>query len=406
MAKYLLYIYVLVPLLMPIKCLFAGESCVADNQPGTCGPLDSCQPILDEIKRAGNPIPYILNKKLQSVTCGFDTHNPLVCCVLPKDTNEDNMWPNVNNTPNRAKPKPNPLDKQSGEDEDTEIFDELQNHRNFHLMPLKDCGISDVYRVLGGKRTNLFEMPWMVLIAYDSARGRKLSCGGTLISERYVLTAAHCVSFLGKKLKLSGVVLGEHDVRSDPDCEIIDDKPNCAANVRNVGIEEVKAHPGYSPQSLFDDIAIVRLSEPADFNLDSMKPICLPFTKKLRDKNLVGLGATVAGWGATEDGLQSPVLLNVELPVLKNQICINAYNGTLRIYDSQICAGGVPDEDSCAGDSGGPLTYPFVLEKLGARNVQIGIVSYGPKRCGMGGYPGIYTRVSNYLKWILDNMRD
>ncbi|XP_026760585.2 CLIP domain-containing serine protease HP8-like [Galleria mellonella] len=406
MAKFCLLTSVLVPLLLPVKCLFAGESCIADNQSGTCGPLDNCQPILDEIKRAGNPIPFLLNKKLQSLTCGFDSHEPLVCCVTPTDFNEDPVWSNINNTPNRGKPKPNPLNHPSNsEDYDIEPFDEIQNHRNFHLLP-SSCGISDSDRIIGGKRTRLFELPWMVLIAYDSARGRQLNCGGTLISEWYVLTAAHCVSYLGSKLKLSEVVLGEHDVRKDPDCEKIEDKQYCAPNVRNVGIDEIKAHPGYRPQTLFDDIALIRLSEPADFSLDSMGPICLPFTKELRDKNLVGVSAEVAGWGATEDGLQSPVLLNVELPILHNQDCVDAYNGSIRIYDSQLCAGGVPDKDSCGGDSGGPLIYPGITGKLGLRYVQRGIVSYGTKRCGIGGYPGVYTKISSYMKWILDNMRE
>ncbi|KAM3962539.1 CLIP domain-containing serine protease HP8 [Aphomia sociella] len=411
MAKCSLFINVLVRLLLPAKCLFAGESCIADNQSGICGLLDDCQPVLAEINKAGSPIPFYLNKKLQALTCGFDSDRPLVCCVSPTDIDEDPAWPNINQTPNRGKPEqdptniiPNPLNYPSDNDDDTEL-DEIQRHRNFHLLP-SNCGISDSDRLIGGKRTRLFEMPWMVLIAYDSARGRKLSCGGSLISEWYVLTAAHCVSYLGARLKLSGVVLGEHDVRKDPDCERIEERLYCAPNVRNATIAEIKAHPGYKPQTLFDDIALVRLSEPADFSLDSMRPICLPFTKELRDQDLVGVSADVAGWGATEDGLQSPVLLNVELPILNNQDCVDAYNGSIRIYDSQLCAGGVANKDSCGGDSGGPLIYPGVAGKLGLRFVQRGIVSYGSKRCGIGGYPGVYTRIASYMKWILDNMRE
>lgn len=77
-----------------------------------------------------------------------------------------------------------------------------------------------------------------------------------------------------------------------------------------------------------------------------------------------------------------------------------------QIHDSQLCAGGVPDKDSCGGDSGGPLMYPGRARGVGVRYVQRGIVSYGSKRCGVGGYPGVYTRVAYYMKWILDNIHE
>lgn len=77
-----------------------------------------------------------------------------------------------------------------------------------------------------------------------------------------------------------------------------------------------------------------------------------------------------------------------------------------QIYDSQLCAGGVPEKDSCGGDSGGPLMYPGKAQGVGVRYVQRGIVSFGSKRCGIGGYPGVYTRVSDYMMWILDNIHE
>lgn len=70
------------------------------------------------------------------------------------------------------------------------------------------------------------------LIAHFSARGTKLSCGGTIITRRYILTAAHCVSFLGSRLTLRDVILGEYDIRSDPDCERVEGEVFCAPRVR------------------------------------------------------------------------------------------------------------------------------------------------------------------------------
>ncbi|RVE47480.1 hypothetical protein evm_007891 [Chilo suppressalis] len=403
----------LLALLLPVKCLYAGDSCIGGDHPGTCTRLSDCKPLLDEIMRAGRPMPSHLRIKLEELSCGFESDEPVVCCVAssgnpsvitpdPEITKEPN-FSMVDSTANPLTRKPN-----TGTGTESRVGDvpNVQNHPNLRLLPIKTCGVFDSDKLFGGTRTQLYEMPWMVLLAYESPRGRKLSCGGTLISEWYVLTAAHCVSFLGERLKFTGVVLGEHDVRKDPDCERIEDKQFCAPNIRNVTVETVIAHTGYSPQTLVDDIALLRLSEPADFTLESMRAVCLPVTPKLQNEDLVGRSGIVAGWGATEDGLQSPVLLSVDLPIVGNKECQDAYSGNPRIHDRQICAGGVPDKDSCGGDSGGPLMYPGNVGTKGSRYVQRGIVSYGSKRCGLGGLPGVYTRIAYYMDWILDNMHD
>ncbi|CAG4953649.1 unnamed protein product [Parnassius apollo] len=392
MWKCLLCGIVLYPLLLiPIQCQYAGASCVSnvDSTPGTCVLLQECVPLMKEIKISGSPISPKLRRKLQLLSCGFLYEQPLVCC----STTTDDRVEVVDNGGNKHGM--------------TDIIanggpPDVRTHPNLSLLPTQ-CGVIESDRIFGGNRTRLYEMPWMVLIAYDSARGTKLSCGGTLISERYVLTAAHCVSFLGTRLALSGVILGEYDVRKDPDCERVEGELNCAPNSRNVTIESVIAHPGYNPQDLVDDIALVRLSERADFTLDSMKPICLPTTPELQNEPLDGLKGVVAGWGATENGLQSPVLLSVDLPIVTRKECQAAYNGSPQIHQRQLCAGGVQDRDSCGGDSGGPLMYPG-RTPVGVRYVQRGIVSYGSKRCGVGGFPGVYTNVAYYMDWILDNM--
>ncbi|KAJ2953212.1 hypothetical protein O0L34_g789 [Tuta absoluta] len=433
----------LLALLLTGDCLFAGDSCVAEEErPGTCDLLSQCQPLITEIWRDG--MTAQIRRKLQELACGFQADEPMVCCARPytNDPEEENnpsdwsattgthglgggsQWsrpdsgnPNnnqdwndrnptnrpVTNRPNNNRPTTN-NNRPTNNNQNTNNVQDIRNHRNIELLP-NNCGVLESDRIWGGNRTRLYEMPWMVLVKYDSPRGVKLSCGGTLINERYVLTAAHCVTFLGSRLTLSGIVLGEYDVRKDPDCERVEGEVHCAPNIRNASIEQVIAHPGYSPQNLYDDIALVRLAQPADFTLDSMKPICLPSTPELISETLVGMNGIVAGWGATEDGLQSPVLLSVDLPIIGNRDCQNAYNGNPQIYDRQMCAGGVQDKDSCGGDSGGPLMYPGRIRSGAVRYVQRGIVSYGSKRCGMGGFPGVYTRVASYMDWILDNMR-
>ncbi|XP_041969718.1 CLIP domain-containing serine protease 2-like isoform X2 [Aricia agestis] len=414
--------------------VLTGNSCSGVENLGTCKPLARCPYLLSEIKRAGTPMPAYLRRKLQQLACGYDYDEPLICCESIY-TNIDHTYTTLGQNPPTQDFRPThnwlgsneeheinsrypPQDNYNTNPQDNyntnknknppSYGDDISNHRNFNLLP-KNCGPIEDDRVYGGERTSLFEMPWMVLLAYDSARGTKLSCGGSLITEWYVLTAAHCVSFLGTKLRLQEVVIGEYDTRSDPDCERNEGELVCAPNVQNVAIDRIIAHSGYTPQSLVDDIALIRLARPADFSLDSLKPICLPVTSELRNERLDGQKGVVAGWGATEDGLQSPVLLSVNLPITTNYECSVIYNGSTEIHSTQLCAGGVAGKDSCGGDSGGPLLYPgLVPGRRGgsgtSRYVQRGIVSYGSKRCGIGGFPGVYTRVADYMEWILDNI--
>lgn len=101
----------------------------------------------------------------------------------------------------------------------------------------------------------------------------------------------------------------------------------------------------------------------------------------------------------------SNVLLKVELPIVSTEDCKKVYNEQTKvdITEKQLCAGGKENKDACPGDSGGPLhAAAFLYDDI--RYCQYGIVSFGPKYCGLDGFPGVYTRVPSYLKWILDNM--
>lgn len=85
--------------------------------------------------------------------------------------------------------------------------------------------------------------------------------------------------------------------------------------------------------------------------------------------------------------------------------CQKAYKDhpNVHITQKQLCAGGKENKDSCPGDSGGPLqSAAFVFDDI--RYVQYGVVSFGPKYCGLDGFPGVYTKVASYMKWILDTI--
>ena len=153
------------------------------------------------------------------------------------------------------------------------------------------------------------------------------------------------------------------------------------------------------------DASLDRLRGSMSFKPASVRPICLPLEP---DSQSPGKRALVTGWGSTEDGSAiSQTLRKVQLPVLPNEVCVRAYRDQpfVRIWQRQLCAGGVRARDSCNGDSGGPLQSVAVYGGR-PRFVQHGIVSFGRRNCALQDSPGVYTNVAYYLDWILDTMEE
>lgn len=141
---------------------------------------------------------------------------------------------------------------------------------------------------------------------------------------------------------------------------------------------------------------LLPLSTVADF----IKPICLPTNGETSD---VGTRLVVAGWGRTEAGNTSPVKLQLQVPVAEKSACSSRFRtASVTLRSTQLCAGGEARKDSCNGDSGGPLMTTFRNDS-GQWYVE-GVVSFGTQ-CGTQGWPGIYTRVSDYIEWIRNNIR-
>jgi len=160
-------------------------------------------------------------------------------------------------------------------------------------------------------------------------------------------------------------------------------------------VSQIIPHPSYDAGTERNDIALLKLSSPVTVSA-TVLPVCLPPPNpKYTNQN-----AWVTGWGTTSSGGSSPnTLREVQIKVLSNTACKSAYSNAA-ITDSMLCAS-APGKDSCQGDSGGPL----VIKDAGGNYDQIGVVSWG-YGCANSRYPGVYTRVNNYLDWIKDNTKD
>ena len=230
-------------------------------------------------------------------------------------------------------------------------------------------------RIVGGHEATPGDWPWQVSI--QDTTGFHF-CGGSLIHEEWVLTAAHCVDFTSSSD--IQVVLGRHDLTSDE------------GNVYEVA--EIIVHPEWNSATLDNDIALLRLAMPAD-----EIPV-VPVSLEEADLYAAGIIATVTGWGDLSMGGVSPDTLHqVDVEIVSNDLANapQSYDGA--VTENMIAAGfAAGGKDSCQGDSGGPLVVP---SESGIGWNLAGIVSWG-EGCALPDKYGIYTRVANYFDWIGD----
>ncbi|XP_047994725.1 phenoloxidase-activating factor 3-like isoform X2 [Leguminivora glycinivorella] len=198
----------------------------------------------------------------------------------------------------------------------------VDNHPNLHLLP-DECGKIFVNKLLGGRAAHLYQYPWITLISYKTRLGPQFECGGSLINERYVLTAAHCIT----NLTLLGVRIGEHDLDTITDCEGNPPTLTCESKLQDIRIEEAIPHPEYHGKpNIKNDIGLLRLKKPVDLSFKNAGLICLPVSRDLLGRNLGGQHATVAGWGYTEKGYISHKLLEDYVPIHTAESCRELYN--------------------------------------------------------------------------------
>ncbi|XP_015249889.1 PREDICTED: duodenase-1-like [Cyprinodon variegatus] len=233
----------------------------------------------------------------------------------------------------------------------------------FHLV------ISLGQSVHGSKIINGQIVPKNTMLYMVSVQSRNRHiCGGSLIREDIVITAAHCEA--GRP---DSVLLGSQNLKS--------------RDVIRVRIKQKFMHPNYTSAFRGKDIMILKLSAKASSKGKHVQTIPLPKAgTKLRFDQI----CTVAGWGLTEDNTIVDVLRSVKLSVVSQRVCQWRWN--FRLPPNVICASGNGHiKGDCDGDSGGPLI---------CNGVGMGVVSYGAKGCRAPYAPNVYTDVSKYIGWI------
>uniref|UniRef100_A0A182JVJ3 Peptidase S1 domain-containing protein n=1 Tax=Anopheles christyi TaxID=43041 RepID=A0A182JVJ3_9DIPT len=262
-----------------------------------------------------------------------------------------------------------------------------------NIVDPEDCGQQEYSsgRIVGGMEAPAGQWPWMAAIFLHGTKRTEFWCGGSLIGTKYILTAAHCTRDSRQRpfaARQFTVRLGDIDLSTDGE-------PSAPVTYK---VTEVRAHPRFSRVGFYNDIALLVLDKPVRKS-KYVIPVCLPGSNLPSKERLAGRRATVVGWGTTYyGGKESTKQQQATLPVWRNEDCNRAYFQP--ITDNFVCAGfsegGV---DACQGDSGGPL-----MMRVEARWTQLGVVSFGNK-CGEPGYPGVYTRISEYMDWIRENTK-
>ncbi|KAJ0173237.1 hypothetical protein K1T71_011413 [Dendrolimus kikuchii] len=241
---------------------------------------------------------------------------------------------------------------------------------NFALLySLVQCiydteAVSENVGIYGGHEIRITEAPYMASLRLD---GKEHFCGASIIHEKFILTAAHCIA----PQRHYTVSVGTDDVNGGKIYEI----------------EKMIVHENYDRTTQDYDVCVIKLKGALEFG-DSVNKIELAGRSPVS-----GRMVEVTGWGKTPYGPLSDQLMQVSIPILPSRVCRQTYLRFKHVITPRMFCAGDVGMDSCEADSGGPLTF---------KNKQIGIVSFGLSVCGVK--PGVYTKIKPLKSWILNTI--
>ncbi|KAM3875216.1 transmembrane protease serine 13a [Diretmus argenteus] len=247
-----------------------------------------------------------------------------------------------------------------------------------------DCGRQrSTARIIGGTQAKLGQWPWQLSLHYRGSH----TCGGVLISPDFVLTAAHCFprsipsAMNANYWRVYGGAVSQ-DKLPQPYL-----------------VEKILVNENYNNRTNDQDIALLKLTAPVDFN-NAVLPACLPaHAQRFRPQTK----CWTSGFGTTQEGAARPSrdLMEVNVNIIDRNVCNSSsvYRGS--VSKNMLCAGDLEGgKDSCQGDSGGPL----VCQDKDNRWYVVGLTSWGAG-CGQRRQPGVYTKVTSVLPWIYSKMQ-
>ncbi|XP_066931149.1 chymotrypsinogen 2-like [Clytia hemisphaerica] len=248
------------------------------------------------------------------------------------------------------------------------------------------CGLrgNGQSKIVGGSESKPGYWPWQVQVDNTGRDNKRYWCGGTLLNEDWIMSAAHCFE-RDPTPKNYSVYLGEHDIDVDE------------SHQQKYEIAEIHMHPEYNSSSYNSDLALLRLKRKARFSKYA-RPACLPDDTV---QFYSGEECYVTGWGdTTQGGNQSHILLQAKTPLVPQSVCqmsLQNYTITSRMVCAGYRMGGV---DSCQGDSGGPLVCRKRNKILGMDQWYLwGVVSWGIG-CARPEMYGVYAKVNTMSDWI------
>ncbi|CAG4981757.1 unnamed protein product [Colias eurytheme] len=379
---------------------YEGQPCIKNGVQGTCKNLVVCQPAINDIKRRKQP-----------QICSFVGTDPIVCCVEAVPVATTTKRPFTTTT----EYIPAPVDYRDNDDSGgscenlppnltatktgQKAWDKCIEYQQTLVYPcergvaligdmarVNNCKHSVADLIVGGVKAAKDEFPHMVLLGFgDDPNSAEWSCGGSLISDKFILTAGHCTYSRENgptKFALLGVLKRTDQFDS-----------NNLYRIKNI----VK-HPQFDPPRKYNDIALLETDRVMKLGISAV-PACLDIGAPNNYNR-----ALATGWGATENrGASADMLQKVILTKFENDECVKLFppNRLMKNgfdINTQICYGDkLQSKDTCQGDSGGPLQIKH--RQINCMYTIIGVTSFG-RACGFIGEPGVYTRVSAYVPWI------